>query len=58
MRVALDAPAGAALAALAAGAVSACREGIEVELVGPAEALRAELARLGGPVPPGVSVVD
>lgn len=58
MRVALDAPAGAALAASAAGAVSACREGLEVELVGPADALRAELARLGTAVPPGISVVD
>lgn len=58
MRVALDAPAGAALAALAAGAAQACREGLEVELVGPADAVRAELARLGAPAPAGLSVAD
>lgn len=58
MRVALDAPAGAALAASAAGAALACREGLEVELVGPADAVRAELARLGTAAPAGLSVVD
>ncbi|TBR26003.1 phosphate acyltransferase PlsX, partial [bacterium] len=58
MRVALDAPAGAALAAVAAGAAAACRRGLEVELAGPADALRAELARMGAPAPAGLSVVD
>ncbi|MBI5597971.1 MAG: hypothetical protein HY928_17960 [Elusimicrobia bacterium] len=58
MRVALDAPAGADLAALAAGALRAAAGGVEVELVGPAALLPPELPRL----PPGgagaVSVVD
>ncbi|MBI3299497.1 MAG: hypothetical protein HYZ75_15135 [Elusimicrobia bacterium] len=58
MRVALDAPAGAGLAALAAGAVRAAGEGVEVELFGPAETLRSELARAGAGGAPGLTVTD
>lgn len=58
MRVALDAPAGADLAALAAGALRASAGGLEVELFGPAELLRAELGRQGGARPEAVSVAD
>lgn len=58
MRVALDAPASAALAALATGAVRAGASQIEVELFGPGEALRTELLRIADAGVSRVSVVD
>ena len=58
MRIALDCPADGALGSFAAGAARAAREGLEVELVGPAEALRAELERLGLGLGGPLSIVD